>query len=363
MMNDGILHLVEPRGAGCGPCTLAQVGTRAEREQARVVVLGSSRDAQLAVDSGCRVDAWVPLPLGMPRLASSSLSRVWAQGREARVMAWSEGAAAAGALLPADVHVQATISAVFGSTPWIEPWRRARVEVLGVGREMGRVLSARNWRVGPGVAVESCGRPAIGECPNRTEIRREWGAAEEEIVVACIADPPEAINLTEIFNAVFVASICGCRIRVVAHPSSRRVQQMYCQSRLIAENQEFADIPLILDERLQAPWLVAHGVDILVQALRPGRELIERASLIPVTWWMSAGVVSLVSNLAGAQEVISSGVDGVVLEKTDRNELSSCIMRYCEDSELRRNVSEAARNRWSFDGASTKTLQVSPASC
>ena len=93
-MSDGILHLVEPRGAGCGPCTLGLVAAQAEAEESRIVVLGSKADRQLAVDAGCRVSDSMPIPLGIPRLAGSGIRNAWAKGREARVIAWSERAAA-----------------------------------------------------------------------------------------------------------------------------------------------------------------------------------------------------------------------------------------------------------------------------
>ena len=263
---------------------------RAEAEDARIVVLGSRRTAQQAIDAGCRVDASIPVPLGIPRLAGSGLRAAWERGRETRVIAWSEGAAAAAALLPGSVRVEATISAAFGRVPWLEPWRRGRVEVTGVGPEVGRVLGSRCWCVGPGINVEACGFPAVREQSNRALIRSEWGADEDELVIACVSDPPAALDLFPVFNSAILAIVCGRRVRLIAHPESRGAQHVARFARSFAKDREWKTIPLRFDERLSAPWMVADGVDCMLQILRSGRESIESASLLPLPWWLAAGV-------------------------------------------------------------------------
>ena len=345
-MTDGVMHLVEPRGAGCGPCTLGFVAQHAEREQSRIVVLGSRADAQLAVDSGCHVERSLPIPLGMPRLLGSALRRAWGDVKESRVVAWSERAAAAATLLPAEVRCTANIASVFGATPWVEPWRRSRVEVAGFGRGMGRLLAERQWRSGPGLEVASLGMPAQREHSQRERIRAEWGAQDDEFVIACVTDPPEATDLSAIFNAVNVASICGHRIRLIAHPGCRSAGQVARQAKHLEQNPELPDVPLRFDERLIAPWLVADGVDCLIARPRPSRSHLERASLLTLPWWMSAGVMVVSSGLIGAEEVIADGEDGVILDGADRNALAAQIMRYCDDRAAMSPFQQAAKSRW-----------------
>lgn len=360
-MNSTPLHLVEPEGPGCGPCTLALVGAQAAAEDARIVVLGTKRAAQKAIDAGCRVDISVPAPLGIPRLARSGIRSAWQRGKESSVVAWSEGAAAAAALLPKSVHLEAKISAVFGRVPWVEPWLRSRVHVTGIGRDVSRLLASRGWCVGPAKSVAECGRPAAQELTNRREVRRSWGAEDGELVIACVSDPPEALDLYLVYAAAVVTTVSGRRVRVVAHPQSNGVDRVVRFSRSLLKNQLCAVTPLILDERLETPWLVAEGVDCLMQVFPSGKDTKQSASLLPVLCWGALGVPATLSHRFGLEEVIQSGVDSEAISADDRNKLTRILLRHCDEPERLAKMGQAAEKRWKSESAFAGSVRASSA--
>jgi glycosyltransferase involved in cell wall biosynthesis len=84
----------------------------------------------------------------------------------------------------------------------------------------------------------------------------------------------------------------------------------------------------------------------MLQILRPGRELIESVSLLPLPWWLAAGVPTIVSARRGAGDVIQNDVDGEILLRSGRDEIAAAIMRFCDDRKRLSKMAQAAEDRW-----------------
>ncbi|MCH2162674.1 MAG: hypothetical protein MK085_12485 [Phycisphaerales bacterium] len=346
------LHLIEPGAAGCGPCTMAAVGNQASIGGDRVVVLGGRRDAQWALEAGCVVDRTVPLPLGQPRLARRSLSAAWKAGGESKVIAWSERAAAAVATLPGEVEAEARLAAAVGPIPWVEPWWRRRVEVRPIGMDAGPVLARRGWRVGEVLEVSELARPAKSEMPRRASLRREWEADDDELVIACVADPPSSLDLVVAYGAAVVCSTSGRKVRLIAHPGCGRGMVARTWARSLQRQGPPLTTPLIMDERLEAPWLVADGVDLLLMiSPRGSGPTASACSLMPFAWWFAAGVPAVANWTRGVEAVLRDGVDGRLVPEGSRNEVAAVLMRICDQPDLLASSGDAAAARWHAAGS------------
>ena len=73
---------------------------------------------------------------------------------------------------------------------------------------------------------------------------------------------------------------------------------------------------------------------------------LEDAFALPAAEAMACGLPAIVSRRAGVSEIISNGVDGLILEEpTDAKELARLIRRLYDDAELRRYLSENASQK------------------
>ena len=326
---------------------MAAVGALASDAGDRVVVLGGRRSADLAAESGCVVSSTVPLPLGQPRLAGRNLRAAWKSGEERHVVAWSERAAVAATLLPQELEIEGRVAAVAGPKPWIEPWLRNRIRIRPIGPDVGAVLARRGWRTGSVIPIEDLARPAEHELSRRNQLRRAWGAEPDELVVGCVADPPGSLDLVLAYNSLVVCRVSGRKVRLVAHPGSGRSAAARQWARGLDVHGPPLATPLIVDERLEAPWQVADGVDLLLMLSSEHRTNLDSPpSTLPLAWWFAAGVPVVASRTRGLSEVLRDGVDGRLVDVGDRNAASSVLMRICDQPELLASNANAAAARW-----------------
>ena len=346
------LHLIEPGAAGCGPCTMAAVGALAAGRGERIVVLGGRRAAESAMDAGCSVAANFPMPLGIPRLARATVRKAWQHGRETTVIAWSEGAATAASLLPTEISVIAHLSAVERHVPLLEPWRRRRVEVRPIGLDVVEALAERGWRLGPGLDPRSLAIPAATEGSRRNSLRREWGAGPDDLVIGCVADPPWAIDLPTVFGSCAVCTVAGRKVRLIAHPESGRCDLARRWSRRLDRQGARVATPLILDERLAAPWLVADGIDLLLALNREGASVHPGVSPMTFPWWFARGVPAVATETEGTAQMLRDGIDGrLVASAAGRNAAAVVLMRLCDHPDLLMASSDAVAAHWHVVGA------------
>lgn len=306
--NPQVLHVIEPHGAGCGPSTLACVARIvAHDDEARVLVLGNQAATIVAGAAGCRVDGMVPIPLGVPRLAAKPLRRAWRRLPAPRVIAWSEAAAVAITSLPAEVALHARLAAAVGRCSWVEPWRKGRVGVVGIGQDAGSVLASRGWRVGPELALEDLPWPAPSGDLSRPRLRDRWGATSDEIMLGAVADPPEMLDLLSIYTACLIARVAGKAIRIVAHPDSGRRAEAQRFEQELARTDPDRHVPLVFDSSIAQPAATAAGIDVAVALCREPRGRNELDSMLLPWAWHVQGVRSLATRGGCPQE------EGVIL--------------------------------------------------
>lgn len=335
-MTPSTVHVVEPSGAGCGPATLARVASLASKTNAAVVVLGNQRDAEIASRSGCTVAALLPPPLGSPRLASGAIRRLWKRFNQTHAVGWSERAAVAITGLSREVTLEAKIAAVAGPMVRVEPRRRARVSVFGIGSGVGEVLANRGWRVGPTVHERDLPAPQQTERTSRDDLRRRWGVEEDEEILVATADPPLLLDMLGIYTVGLIARMKGRRLCLVTHPNAGGLDAARRFALELKARDPNRWVPIVTDSLVAFPSAIAAGVDLVASLCRTpaGRDEID-SSLLPVAW--AACGVETFATRASTEAV-------TLLEGDHRNFLAT---RVCQTQEIAssRDVSATAASR------------------
>jgi hypothetical protein len=279
------VHVLDPAAPGCGLALCDALAILQEDDL--LVILGGRDHAASVRRRRVVVDANVPMPLGIPRLASRQLGKVLKRlvtesvqldprfspetFREpiGQVMAWSESALVATLGADHGLPVIGQIAAVSGRPPRIEPWRRDQAIVHPIGPEIGPLLARRGWRIGesrsaadfPMQDVEHrCGRRA-----DRALVRGQWGVRRpEELVVAIAADPPSSAAFSSALTAAATAGVAGRSMTLIADPQSG---QTMAASRQLADGEarlSGESVHVVFDERVRDPRFVAPAVDVVV---------------------------------------------------------------------------------------------------
>ena len=330
-----VVHVVEPRGAGCGPATLARVASLSRETHAAVVVVGNQADAEHARRAGCTIAAIVPLPLGSPRLAAGAIRRLWRSLNASSAVAWSERAAVAITGLAGEVTLEARIAAVAGPMVRVEPRRRARVSVCGIGTGVGEVLARRGWRVGPTVPESDLPEPSRVQSASREELRRRWNAKDDEAILVASADPPELLDMLGIYTVGLIAQMKGRRFRLVTHPDAGGLDAAHRFSRELKARDPNRWVPIVTDSLVAFPTAVASGVDLVVSLCRAraGRDEID-SSLVPAEW-AACGVETFATR--------SSTAGVMVLEGDQRNDVATRCQAHTIESSREASVTAASR--------------------
>ena len=78
--------------------------------------------------------------------------------------------------------------------------------------------------------------------------------------------------------------------------------------------------------------------------------------------FLAAGVPLVTSNTGGQPEIISEGIDGLLVPPNDPKALAEAIQRLVDDPDLRKKMGEAARekflNRFTYDKFYQRVMSV-----
>ena len=360
------VHVLDPAAPGCGMALCDALAILQEDDA--LVILGGRDHAENVRRRRVVVDANVPMPLGIPRLASPGLGRALktlimestsldpelrpasACGPIGRIMAWSESALVATLGTDLGLPVVGQIAAVSGRPPWIEPWRRDRAHVHPIGPEIGPLLARRGWR--PGEARSAADFPMqdvehrCGRRADRALIRGQWGVRRsEELVVAISADPPSSTSLTMSLTAAATAGVAGRGMTLIADPASGQA---------MAASRQFVDgelrlggepVRLVLDERVRDPRFVAPAVDVVVTVDRSDDLPYPPVSVLALRAWLACGVPLIASDRRNAASLVEDGVDGRLIPTGQRNALIHVLMRMVDEPSLVVDMGHAAAAR------------------
>lgn len=360
------VHVLDPAAPGCGMALCDALAILQEDDP--LVILSGRDQAERVRQRSVGVDANVPIPLGIPRLASPPLERVLkrmiaeagglapedqpgsAPGPIDQVMAWSESALVATLGADHGLPVVGQIAAISGRPPWLEPWRRHRACVHPIGPEIGPLLARRGWRLGEARSAADfpmqdlkhrCGRAA-----DRALIRGQWGTrGSEELVVALSADPPTSAAVSTLLIAAATAGVAGRGMTVIADPASG--EAMAASKWLVSVNERRGGEPvhLVLDERVCDPRLVAPAVDVVVAVDRSDATPYPPVSVLALRAWLACGVPLVASNRGNAASLVEDGVDGRLIPPEDRNALIQVLMRMIDEPSLAADMGNAAAAR------------------
>ncbi len=339
MPSNEIVDVLDPGSPGVDTTLLRSLAAR--RGGCRAVVLGDRRAAASAESLGVDVLANLPMPAMVPALAGPGLRRCLRSCGVARIATWSERGlvAAIRAGQPAD-GIHATVLAVTGRPPWIEPWRRAYCPVHPVGPDLGPVLFRRGWTLGEPIRLDSFS-PGVSSPPSEPLGWRDG----DRLTVAIHLEPVEAIDLPRSFRAVAAAAVAGRRFTVVL-PA--------CGSRGRAEAQWLRDanpafsgpnVNLIVDDRVRSPELAGAEIDVAIGVAKRGA--MAGGSMLAVRSWLAHGVPVVVTRSLAVEGVVEDGVDGRLVAPEDRNAVTSALLRLADDPELLAGMRHAAAARHS----------------
>ena len=328
------VQFVEPRGAGCGPALLARIARLAHEDNAPIVVMGNHADVELARSVGCDVAALLAPPLGVPRLASGAIRRLWHTFDASHAVAWSERAAVALTGLRRSVVLEARIAAVSGAMPWVEARRRARVSVSGIGVGVGEFLATRGWRVGPSLSVGDLPEPIKYEGMSREALRRRWHARKDEEILVASSDPPELLDMLGIYTVGLVSRMKGRRLRIVAHPDSGGLSAAQRFAKELKQDDPAKHVPIAIDSLAVDPQAIAEGVDLVASLSRAAAGRRELDSAVLVEAWSELGVETFSTRAA----VGGACPKANVLGSDSRNELATLLQEPPSQSAAEREL-------------------------
>ena len=192
-------------------------------------------------------------------------------------------------------------------------WRRARVEVLLHGSDLGPMRAARS---------------------DRSAVRRELGVGEEEIVVGTVANFRSQKGYPDLLAAArrVVDSHAGVRFVAVGQgPLENDVRALHDELGLGGRFR-------LLGYRDDVPRVLA-GCDVFVLA--------SRYEGLPVALMeaFAAGLPIVATDVVGIRHMVRNGVDGVLVPLGRPDLLAAALLEVSSDPELRRRLAHAARRR------------------
>ena len=263
-----ILHVIDPAFPGGGATTLRQLAAPRRRitsVEQRVLVLGHRGHARLARRCGVPVDGVVPVPGGHPLFAARSLRRVidaWEAdlGPFDAFQGWTLGSAVALGMAVPGRRVLAWSAVGPVSEPGLAALRAA------THRRPLPILTAdpavRDAFVDAGFEPEHLSVLPPGIDPeqidgdHRRALRSSWGVAEDELLVAAMAEPLSWADARVAADLVGRVAVAGRRVRLLVHPAAERRVGAHRWVRPLG----LAPL-LLVDDDAAEPWRVLPGID------------------------------------------------------------------------------------------------------
>ena len=337
MLSSPSVDVLDPGSPGVDAALLCSLAAR--RGGCRALVLGGRREAALVSNHGVEVLGHVPMPGRFPWLAGSAVRRALAGLDVDRVATWSEAAAVAAirAGVPPS-RLEASVVAVGGRVPWLEPWVRDRFQMRPVGFDLGPVLFRRGWRVGPRMPIKDL---TLG-FPSASPDAEPWPETGS-LTVAIHLEPMSALDIYRTTRAIAAAAVAGRSVTLVM-PGLGAVGR--AERRWILEaNRAFSgpDLRVVVDDRVHEPQRMGDRVDVLVGIPRPGRRA--DTSVLTLRQWLGQGVPIVTERTRDAESLVEDGVDGRLVTPGDRHAVTSIMVRLARDPALLAGMRHAAAAR------------------
>jgi len=164
----------------------------------------------------------------------------------------------------------------------------------------------------------------------RPALRRRWQVADDQRVVALLADSPRAMDAAKAIVAVGLAAETGRPWRLLLHPEANGADRAAHIAAAMGRIER-----LIFDDRVTGPWSILPGCDAALVIDPPCR--------IAVTWAMLAGVPIVAEHNETIDELLVDE-QSALLSRPDRmRKVSWALCRLHDDEALGQRLSEAAQ--------------------
>jgi len=162
------------------------------------------------------------------------------------------------------------------------------------------------------------------------ELRRSWGAADDDVVLACVGRlaPEKNLALVRRIIALIEAQGLSAKMLFVGDGPMRAELQKSCPNAIFAGIRRGSD-------------LGAHYASADVFLFPSLTETFGNVTLEA----MASGLCVVAYDYAAAKEVISSGVDGLLAPPGDEDCFIESTLRTLQDRNLRKSIAAAARAR------------------
>lgn len=378
-----VLHLIEPSDPLVGPCGVAMLGDLVGASAARSVdllalIVGSSGDERLAHDLGVRSDDRVPAVGGRPLMNGGAMRRyLSAVGPVDLLHCWSLGTLAMTALAAGNVPrilslVSAPIDARQGR--WLRTITEASSSPLTILCASNCIKRA--WaHAGISPSIMHVVRPGLDlsriQSAARGPLREEWGVAEATTSVVLVpAQHSRCVDAARIASIAACASLSGLDLVFVVPSDAAR--RGVARSMAAATGQRDR---VIFDGRLEQPWSVLPGADIVLslgddttaaeastsapRSTPAGHAIAALASLLgkrsqprpgqmlgvtPMLWAAAAGKVVIAEAGYAVAEVAENGKTALVVKPGDDGGVVERLREVTTDSHKAWSLRDTARS-------------------
>jgi len=170
------------------------------------------------------------------------------------------------------------------------------------------------------------------DASSRPDLRRRWDVADEQRVVALLADSTEAMDAAKAIVAVGLAAETGRPWRLLMHPMASGAHRARHLAAALGRDER-----LILDESIAQPWTVLPGVDAALIVGEPCE--------IAMTWAMLAGVPIVAEHNATTDAWLEHETTALLSRPGRMRKLSWGLCRVSDDTALASCLGEAACDR------------------
>ncbi len=371
-----VLHVIDPGSPGGGACTLQLLSEPLARltcVDQLVLLIGNGRHEHLARRCGIEPTGRITAPRNQPILAGfrgdafrqflatyeaalgtydlihtwtarSTLLAAAAAPTHKRVATLSVG--------PVNGVVMRGLAALMAKRPAVLLATSVAVKrdyvVMGIAEEHLDVLA-------PAVHPEAVAE----QSPDREAVRARWDVADDMFVIGLLAEPASWCDARQAMHLIAMCADSGRNVGLVVHPSAQRWVDALDYARKLD-----MDDRLIPDEQLAEPWRCVNGLDAALMfgdetnvldladsgsafsiLTGGGRSLRPMSGIMPALWAMGAGVPVVADRSLAMEEIIDDGGTGFLVPQRDLPSAVERMVRLYDDSNLRREISQAAQGR------------------
>ncbi len=183
-------------------------------------------------------------------------------------------------------------------------------------------------------------------------VKSESNRSGPPFIIGMMHSPVDELDATIALTIAARLSLAGVRAHVVVHPRAHR----RAEAKMMSHRLGFDYEPLIVEENIERPWLIAAALDAAVRVggSRTGGEF------APLLWAMAAGVPVVAEDDPAARELLGQGEHGRLVPRGDINAICAQLMQLHENRQAARRTgasgSELMRERFAASASRLNSL-------